>query len=150
MKNTLKFDRPFDCVDFELLLFKSCYKTRSENEVLKHGLTTTLSTPEYELSSYTSRLIMISRWLIMSEHFVKSDCLRLEKIETSYCNLRVKSFALFCSFLYPWVVSLRLLIKFAFHGCLQMVILTFCTLPSNCRLFKHVCIKYIHFIAWIS
>ena len=26
-------------------LFKSCYKTWSENEVLKHGLTTTLSTP---------------------------------------------------------------------------------------------------------
>ena len=47
IKNTLKFDRPFDCVDFELymLLFKSCYKTWSENEVLKHGLTTTLSTP---------------------------------------------------------------------------------------------------------
>ena len=42
IKNMLKFDRPFDCVDFELLLFKSCY---SENEVLKHGLTTTLSTP---------------------------------------------------------------------------------------------------------
>ena len=100
IKNTLKFDRPFDCVDFELLLFKSCYKTWSENEVLKHGLTTTLST-EYELSSYTSRLIMISRWLIMSEHFVKSDCLRLEKIETSYCNLHVKSFALFRSFLHP-------------------------------------------------
>ena len=45
IKNTLKFDRPFDCVDFELLLFKSRYKTWSENEVLKHGLTTTLSTP---------------------------------------------------------------------------------------------------------
>ena len=45
IKNTLKFDRPFDCVDFELLLFKSCYKAWSENEVLKHGLTTTLSTP---------------------------------------------------------------------------------------------------------
>ena len=45
IKNTLKFDRPFDCVDFELLLFKPCYKTWSENEVLKHGLTTTLSTP---------------------------------------------------------------------------------------------------------
>ena len=44
IKNTLKFDLPFDCVDFELLLFKSCYKTWSENEVLKHGLTT-LSTP---------------------------------------------------------------------------------------------------------
>ena len=43
-KNTLKFDRPFDCVDFELLLLKSCYKTWSENEVLKHGLTTTLTT----------------------------------------------------------------------------------------------------------
>ena len=41
---------------------------------------------------------MISRWLIMSEHFVKSDCLRLEKIEASYCNLNVKSFALFRSF----------------------------------------------------
>ena len=27
IKNTLKFDRPFDCVDFELLLLKSCYKT---------------------------------------------------------------------------------------------------------------------------
>ena len=44
IKNTLKFDRPFDCVDFELLLLKSCYKTWSENEVLKHGLTTTLTT----------------------------------------------------------------------------------------------------------
>ena len=44
IKNTLKFDRPFDCVDFELLLLKSCYKTWSENEVLKHVLTTTLST----------------------------------------------------------------------------------------------------------
>ena len=43
--NKLKFDRPFDCVDFELLLFKSRYKTWSENEVLKHGLMTTLSTP---------------------------------------------------------------------------------------------------------
>ena len=41
---------------------------------------------------------MISRWLVMSEHFVKSDCLRLEKIETSYCNLHVKSFALFLEF----------------------------------------------------
>ena len=91
---------------FRTVVFKSCYKT-----VLKHGLTTTLL-PEYELSSYTSRLIMISRWLIMSEHFVKSDCLRLEKIETSYCNLHVKSFALFRSFLYPWVVSLRPLIKY--------------------------------------
>ena len=29
---------------------------------------------------------------------MKSDCLRLEKIETSYCNLHVKSFALFRSF----------------------------------------------------
>ena len=45
IKNTLKFDPPFDCVDFEVLLLKSCYKTWSENEVLKHGLTTTLSTP---------------------------------------------------------------------------------------------------------
>ena len=27
IKNTLKFDRPFDCDDFELLLLKSCYKT---------------------------------------------------------------------------------------------------------------------------
>ena len=58
---------------------------------------------------------MISRWLIMSEHFVKSDCLRLEKIETSYCNSKNCETIRFVSFfLYPWVVSLRPLIVTVF------------------------------------
>ena len=36
---------------------------------------------------------------------MKFDCLRLEKIETSYCNLHVKSFALFRSFYFFVSVS---------------------------------------------
>ena len=51
-----------------------------------------LKTRTDDYSDYTRNM------KILSEHFVKSDCLRLEKIETSYCNLNVKSFALFRSF----------------------------------------------------
>ena len=67
---------------------------------------------EYELSIYATYLtdhdftLANHKW-----HFVKSDCLRLEKIETSYCNSENCETIRFVSFfLYPWVVSLRPLI----------------------------------------
>ena len=49
---------------------------------------------------------MISRWLIMSEHFVKSDCLRLEKIETSIVLQFAREIICFVSFFFVSVSRL--------------------------------------------
>ena len=83
-KSQLDFtrDRPFDCVDFELLF--SSHVTWSENEVLKHGLTMNFPAilVDWSANHEWTREIWLSA---------------VRKNRNMYCD--VKSFALFRSFL---------------------------------------------------